>query len=243
MQNFDRHGVYVEVSEDKLLSWNAHSKRASEVIDMMWVLRKKRDEKEELLKCKARAVVCGNQHKRKATAADMKHTFETFAPSAARSATFKLLCALDVEAAYFQGKCEGDDGELHVRHPPDERFFDDREVPIVWKLLKPQYGEADARRIWHRTAEKQLVQVQGFKQSKFNPCYFYTKYPDGHRVDLILYVDDCWMADTGSEQAYNDVQSFCDRFKLTMQDRPKQFLGLNIDMRKDGGVKISASAY
>eukprot|EP00965_Chrysotila_dentata_P116050 3836729-Pleurochrysis_carterae.AAC.1 len=36
LQNFERHGVYVEVSEDQLPSWNAHSKRASEVIDMMW---------------------------------------------------------------------------------------------------------------------------------------------------------------------------------------------------------------
>eukprot|EP00965_Chrysotila_dentata_P033456 1113707-Pleurochrysis_carterae.AAC.1 len=36
----------------------------------------------------------------------------------------------DVEAAYLQGKFEGDDGERHVRPPPDERFFDDRGVPI-----------------------------------------------------------------------------------------------------------------
>eukprot|EP00965_Chrysotila_dentata_P013270 438430-Pleurochrysis_carterae.AAC.1 len=56
VQNFDRHGVYVEVSEDQLSSWNAHPKRASEVIDMMWVLKKKRDEKGEILKYKARAV-------------------------------------------------------------------------------------------------------------------------------------------------------------------------------------------
>eukprot|EP00965_Chrysotila_dentata_P198280 6178689-Pleurochrysis_carterae.AAC.1 len=28
-----------------------------------------------------------------------------------------------------------------------------------------------------------------------------------------------------------------------MQDKPKQFLGMNIDMREHGGVKISASAY
>eukprot|EP00965_Chrysotila_dentata_P126670 4188857-Pleurochrysis_carterae.AAC.2 len=33
------------------------SKRASEVIDMMWVLEKKRDEKGEVLKYKARAVM------------------------------------------------------------------------------------------------------------------------------------------------------------------------------------------
>eukprot|EP00965_Chrysotila_dentata_P045180 1501426-Pleurochrysis_carterae.AAC.2 len=28
-----------------------------------------------------------------------------------------------------------------------------------------------------------------------------------------------------------------------MQDKPKQFLGMNIDTREDGGIKISASAY
>eukprot|EP00965_Chrysotila_dentata_P093653 3095005-Pleurochrysis_carterae.AAC.1 len=68
-------------------------------------------------------------------------------------------------------------------------------------------------------------------------------YADGHRVDLILYVDDCWMADTGSAQADNDLCIFKDRFKLTLHERPEQFLGMNIDMRADGGVKISAAAY
>eukprot|EP00965_Chrysotila_dentata_P048534 1609754-Pleurochrysis_carterae.AAC.1 len=68
MQNFERHGVYVEVSEDQLPSWNSSTRRAHEVIDMMWVLRIKKDEKGDLLKYKARAVVCGNQQKRKATA-------------------------------------------------------------------------------------------------------------------------------------------------------------------------------
>eukprot|EP00965_Chrysotila_dentata_P141105 4663758-Pleurochrysis_carterae.AAC.1 len=136
MQNFDRHGVYVEISEDQLPSWNAYSKRALEVIDMMWVLKKKRDEKGDVLKYKALAVVHSNQQKRKATAAGVEHTLEIFAP-AARSATFKFLCAVgcvanlrvrqfDVEAAYLQGKFEGDDGEVYVRPPPDERYFDDR---------------------------------------------------------------------------------------------------------------------
>eukprot|EP00965_Chrysotila_dentata_P021957 726698-Pleurochrysis_carterae.AAC.3 len=141
MQNFEQHGVYVKVSEDKLQTWSSTLRRACEVIDMMWVLRKKKDEKGDLLKYKAQAVVCGNQQKRKALASGAEHTFETFAP-AARSATFKLLCALgcsvnlrvrqfDMEAAYLQGTFEGDDGEVLVRPPPDERFFDDRGVPIV----------------------------------------------------------------------------------------------------------------
>eukprot|EP00965_Chrysotila_dentata_P095205 3147209-Pleurochrysis_carterae.AAC.1 len=50
MQNFERHGVYIEVSEDQLPSWNASTIRAFEVIDMMLVLRKKRDENVEILK-------------------------------------------------------------------------------------------------------------------------------------------------------------------------------------------------
>eukprot|EP00965_Chrysotila_dentata_P134727 4456355-Pleurochrysis_carterae.AAC.2 len=39
MQNFERHGVYVEVSWDQLPSWTNSTRRADEVIDMMWVLR------------------------------------------------------------------------------------------------------------------------------------------------------------------------------------------------------------
>eukprot|EP00965_Chrysotila_dentata_P101889 3363211-Pleurochrysis_carterae.AAC.1 len=45
------------------------------------------------------------------------------------------------------------------------------------------------------------------------------------------------------QQADNDLRIFRDRFKLTLQDKPKQFLGMNIEMRDDGGVKISAAAY
>ena len=40
-----------------------------------------------------------------------------------------------------------------------------------------------------RTAVNQLVNVQGFTQSEFDPCYFY-KEQDGERVDIALYVDD-----------------------------------------------------
>eukprot|EP00965_Chrysotila_dentata_P117045 3868295-Pleurochrysis_carterae.AAC.1 len=170
IDNFDRHGVKADVPEDSLPTWNAQKGRASEVIDMLWVLKKKYSETGELIKFKARAVVCGNQQTAKAKRSGDDSVLETFAP-AARSATFKLLCAVcclegrcvrqfDVEAAYLQGEFEGDDAKVHVRPPPGEQTYDTRGVPIVWLLLKPLYGEADAGRIWHRTAKKQLVDVQ-----------------------------------------------------------------------------------
>eukprot|EP00965_Chrysotila_dentata_P075923 2508800-Pleurochrysis_carterae.AAC.1 len=51
------------------------------------------------------------------------------------------------------------------------------------------------------------------------------------------------MADTGSIKADEDLRIFRKRFKLTMQSKPKQFLGMNIDVGESGSVKISASAY
>ena len=59
----------------------------------------------------------------------------------------------------------------------------------TWRLLTPLYGEADAGRIWNRTAVNQLVNVQGFSQSEYDPCYFW-KIHGKERVDLVLYVDD-----------------------------------------------------
>eukprot|EP00965_Chrysotila_dentata_P054403 1804847-Pleurochrysis_carterae.AAC.1 len=55
---------------------------------------------------------------------------------------------------------------MYVRHLANAASFDDRGISILWKLLKPLYGEVDAGRIWHRTAKKQLI--QGFTQSEFD---------------------------------------------------------------------------
>eukprot|EP00965_Chrysotila_dentata_P263420 6214827-Pleurochrysis_carterae.AAC.9 len=47
------------------------------------------------------------------------------------------------------------------------------------------------------------------------------------------------MADTGGAHgADNDFRNSRLRFKLTMQDKSKQFLGMNIDMRDDGGSRF-----
>ena len=84
---------------------------------------------------------------------------------------------------------------VYARPPPNfpggRRFrnFDERGIPLVWRLKVPLYGEADAGRIWNRTAVHQLVRVQGFTQSEYDPCYFF-KEVSGERVDIALYVDD-----------------------------------------------------
>ena len=200
--NLVSHDAFEYVPEDSLPSWNPRAGRAREVCDTLWVLKQKRDGKNRKSKKKGR--ICFNGAMQKATAAQRGTVIETFAPTV-RHTTFKLLAAhgavtgrrcrqFDVEGAYLKGKFENDE-VVYARPPPNfpggtvYRLFDEREVPLVWRLKVPLYGEADAGRIWNRTAVNQLVNVQGFTQSEFDPCYFF-KEQGGERVDIALYVDD-----------------------------------------------------
>ena len=61
-----------------------------------------------------------------------------------------------------------------------------RGVPVVWRLKVPLYGEADAGRIWNRTLTKQLVDVQQFVQSAWDPCYFRKVFSDGSHMDMAM---------------------------------------------------------
>ena len=200
--NLISHDAFDYVPEDSLSSWNPRTGRAREVCDTLWVLKQKRGGKNEKTKKKGR--ICFNGAMQKATAAHNGTVIETFAPTV-RHTTFKLLAAhgavtgrrcrqFDVEGAYLKGKFEN--GEVIYARPPPNfpggtvyRLYDEREVPLVWRLKVPLYGEADAGRIWNRTAVNQLVNVQGFTQSEFDPCYFF-KEQHGERIDIALYVDD-----------------------------------------------------
>ena len=167
-------------------------------------------------------------------------TVETFAPTTRHSSWRALTAAarvrrrrrelrtrvFDVEAAYLQGDYPPG-MRVIARPPPGYRRFDRRGVAIVWVLAKPLYGEADAGRIWNATFRKQIMLKQGFKQSDFDPCYFYKVYEDGSRIDLCLYVDDGWVEDDAGELADADLAILAERFKMTLGP-PKQFLGMRI---------------
>ena len=200
--NLVSHDAFEEVAEDSLPTWDAARGRAREVCDTLWVLKQKRDGEQRKTKKKGR--ICYNGAMQKATAAKSGRIIETFAPTV-RHTTFKLLAArgcvqgrrrrqFDVEGAYLKGKFENDE-VVYARPPPDFpggtrfRHFTVDGTPNVWRLKVPLYGEADAGRIWNRTAVHQLVHVQGFQQSEFDPCYFFKQVGD-ERVDIALYVDD-----------------------------------------------------
>ena len=81
----------------------------------------------------------------------------------------------------------------------------------------PLYGEADAGRIWNRTLVRQLVQVQKFTQSQYDPCYFWKWLSDGTRLDIVMYVDDGYAVDATSKAAEAELKQLNDAFKLTLK--------------------------
>ena len=94
------------------------------------------------------------------------------------------------------------------------------------------YGEADAGRIWNRTLVKQLVDVQGFKQSEYDPCYFRKLLADGSRIDLVMYVDDGYVVDSSSPLADAELQQLHDAFTITIKPAAF-FLGSNVSVASD----------
>ena len=128
----------------------------------------------------------------------------------------------DIEAAYLKG--EFNDDEVVYARPPMGYRHTIRGVPVVWRLKIPLYGEADAGRIWNRTLVKQLRDVQLFKQSEFDPCYFRKLLPGDKRIDILMYVDDGYVITNDTKLAMKELTQLHNKFKLTR--KPAQyFLG------------------
>ena len=71
------------------------------------------------------------------------------------------------------------------------------------------------------------VDVQRFKQSQYDPCYFWKHLDDGTRMDLVMYVDDGYVVDESSPLADAELKLLHEAF--TIEIKPARFfLGNNI---------------
>ena len=259
MHSLREHNVYEEVPEDSLDTWDSAKGKSGEVIDVMWVLKKKYNELRELLKFKARATSRGDL----GAAVDQRYNrtpAETFAPTM-RHSTFKTICAAgvcraaktgrsvryqsgDVSVAFLRGtQCSAN--SRYLRPPPMFRSFDRRGVPIVWRLTGNLYGESSAPRIWHETAIDYCVNdLDGpqLKQSDADPCYLYKVYPDGTRLDIGWYVDDLWCVDDAGALADADLAKLTAKFGVPFAT-PKHFLNINVTVESPTRIKLSMEAY
>ena len=247
IENLRRNGTIDEdmaIPEDSLPSWDPVKQRASQVTNILWVLRVKYLDG-VFDKFKARAVFDGRDQKAK------DPTLETFSP-ACRSTTHKLItaeaCRLgyrlrtwDVEAAYLKGVFDKNSTPLFGRPPPGYRQYING-IAQIWRINTPLYGEADAGRIWYKTIVKFLIEERKFTQSKYDPCLFWKVLSDGSRFYIVLYVDDGYSADNGNKESDEELAAINSRFKIDIK-YASFFLGNNILCHSTSRVTLTSRAY
>ena len=80
-------------------------------------------------------------------------------------------------------------------------------------------GDEPLRRAVLSPVVHQLVNVQRFQQSEYDPCYFWKHLSDGTRMDMVMYVDDGYVVDAHSTAADAELAQLSERLdgKKTVQ--------------------------
>jgi hypothetical protein len=170
------------------------------------VLTRKFRSNGEIEKWKARCVLLGYRQRE---GVDYK---ETFAPTGGFS-SFRIMCALanhydwsirqiDFQTAYLNSDM---DYEMYMKLPPGIQWLEDMEdMPgnPVMHIMKGLYGAKQAGRLWNKMLDASLKR-RGFVITTHDPCMYVKQMPDGRRLMVLGYVDDCAITGDSDVQLRN----------------------------------------
>jgi hypothetical protein len=208
----------------------------AKVLNAVWQLRRKRDVRTgEIKKYKARCNIDGSQMRYG------EHYEQTYAPVAGWTAIRLLLALvllrqwhtvqLDYVLAFPQAPAIR---ELYMKVPGGYTLdgVDDPRAYVL-KIKKNIYGGKDSGRTWFQYLRKKLLKL-GFSQSEFDECVFFKG-----RMLYVLYTDDSIIAGPDQKEIDRTVKLMQTELDITIEGTLTDFLGVNIDRRKDGTIKLS----
>jgi hypothetical protein len=102
----------------------------------------------------------------------------------------------------------------------------------VLKLVKNLYGQKQAGKVWYDHLRDKLTKL-GFIQSKFDECVFY----HGKTIFLV-YTDDTILVGPDEKEIEKIVKTLSKNFKVEYQGDLSDYLGVNIERRKDGKIEM-----
>ena len=206
----------------------------------MWQLRRKRVTKTgEISKWKARVCIDGSKQKQGI------HYEETYAPVVSWGATRFLLTLattnnwttrqLDFVMAFTQADVERD---LYMELPknftmPGTKITYADKDKYVLKLRKNLYGQKQAGKVWYDHLKERLTKL-GFTQSKFDECVFYYG-----KTIFLVYTDDTILLGPDKEEIEKIVKILSKNFKVEDQGTLSDYLGVNIERRRDGKLEMT----
>jgi hypothetical protein len=160
--------------------------------------------------------------------------FDTIRSVLSVAASEKLhIAQFDVKTAFLYGLL---DEELYMLQPEG---FDDG-TNRVCKLKRSLYGLRQSPRCWNRRFVDYLNKL-GFAQSNADSC-LYVLHKDGHKLIVVLYVDDGIIAATHAEDCQKFIDDLTAEFKITAGP-VSCFLGVEIKQLTDGSIFITQESY
>ena len=209
-----------------------------------WVFVRKRNDKNEIVRYKARLVAQGFSQR---SGIDYK---ERYSP-VVDAITLRYLISLairenlemrlmDVVTAYLYGTLEN---EIYMKVPeglklPERHDYNSSEMYSV-KLNKSLYGLKQSGRMWYKRLSTFLTN-EGFKNDPISPCVF-IKHSNLGFVIIAVYVDDLNLIGTRDEIS-KIACSLKNEFEMKDLGKTKFCLGLQIEHLKDG-IFVHQSTY
>lgn len=204
------------------------------VIGCRWVFTLKRNEKNEIVRYKARLVAQGHTQRKGETYDEVFSPVVNFSIIrlffAVLISKFGWLnCQLDINNAYLYAKLNS---EIYMK-PPEGL---DVEPQIVCKLKKALYGLHQSGREWHFEINKALLQLNFVKFKWCNCLYVFS-----NNILLILYVDDIVLFGKSSADIDNGIKLLKSKFDLKVLGKTKKLLGVNFTY--DNHLSIDQTEY
>ncbi|RSH90639.1 hypothetical protein EHS25_001244 [Saitozyma podzolica] len=212
-------------------------------IGVRWVFKRKRDEKGQVVRWKARIVAKGYSQ---VPGVDFE---QTYAP-VGRTTSLRILLTLaaqrdlelrqaDVEGAYLNGTLEE---EIYMAFPEGYKPKNDHATGL--RLVKSLYGLKQSGRAWWIELGTALAGV-GFKKLESDwGLYYRTATSDYGEAFLLAYVDDILIAATASKTIDHIMAALKDRWKMTEMGEVRMILGMRVDRdRPSRTVTLSQPAY
>lgn len=204
--------------------------KGRKAIGSRWVFKIKRNEKDKVVKYKARVVAQGYTQRYGIDYCDVYApvtnytTFRTFLTIAGKQ---KLTVQhLDVKTAYLNGVLEE---EIYMRQPPG--FAVQGQEELVCRLKRSIYGLHQSARCWYRKLSEVLAKL-AFKASTADQC-LYVKSANGRSLFLLVYVDDMLIATSTQAEARQICDDLNQEFSITCLGEIKHFLGM--EAQQSGG--------
>jgi hypothetical protein len=206
-----------------------------------WVLRKKRDAENKVVKHKSRLCAQGFSQ----TLGVDYH--ETAAPTVNKSSLRYILSLaaehdleihqIDFKNAFLNGSL---DEEIYMRQPPGFEALG--KEGHVWRLKKALYGLKQAGLQWYKVA-KALFEELGLVASDYDPCVFYSR--DSENVAIVaIHVDDCILCTSTLALAITLKDRIARRFKISDLGEARWILGFEIIRDRNARtIAISQRAY